>query len=440
LSVPPNTLARRGAPGEGGGYPQKGDFGAGVVRIGGRRGHVALLVALGVDNVGSGMFLPLMVVYVIRVVELPLGTAGTVVAIGTVFGLLVPPVAGRLVDRVGPRPVVIASQVMQALGAGTFVVAGDEVSVAVAAMLLWGGQQLFYSSLFSLISDVVGDGPKDHPFAVVTMVRAAAFGAGGLITAVLLDSAGTAGLRVAVSVNAVSFVLCAVLLALLVHPAPHRPAPAASPARLRGDRRFLSFIGITSLMVLGVDFFVTGIPVYLLDVLSGPQWLPGVVLAVHTALTSVGGTLALRATRSMSRTGGMALGAALVALWCLTCVAAAAVPRGWLPVTMIALTVLVAVAFMLFSARVSALSVELAPDSARGRYLAAFQYAYSVPGAVAPAVVALFTVGLWVPWLIVGCCAVLAVVALRWLGRRLPAAALYPDAQPSQVTSSSNAA
>lgn len=405
-----------------------------------RRSHGALLVALGVDNVGSGMFLPLMLVYVIRVVELPLATAGTVVAIGTAFGLLVPPVAGRLVDRIGPRPVVIASQLMQALGAGTFLVAGNEVSVTLATMLLWGGQQLFYSSLFSLISDVVGDGPKDRPFAVVAMVRGACFGAGGLLTAVLLSSAGTVGLRVAVAANAVTFVACAVMLALLVHPTRHRPATGGDPARLRTDTRFLALIGVTSLVTLGIDFFLTGIPVYVLDLLHGPVWLPGVLLAVHTTITGVAGTLALRATRRLSRTGGMALAAGLLVVWCVACVAAATTPVGWLPAVMIAITVLPAGAFMVFTARSAALSVTLAPDSARGRYLAAYQYAYSIPAAVAPAVVALFTVGLWVPWLIVGGCAVVAVGALLRLGRRLPADALYPDAQPTQVANSSNAA
>ena len=51
------------------------------------RNRLALLAALGVDNFGSGLFLPLTLVYVTRVVGLPVGTAGTVVALGTMAGL-----------------------------------------------------------------------------------------------------------------------------------------------------------------------------------------------------------------------------------------------------------------------------------------------------------------------------------------------------------------
>src|SRR5260370_27646466 len=88
---------------------------------------------------------------------------------------------------------------------------------------------MFYSSLFSLISDVAGDGPKDRPFAVAAMVRSACFGLGGLVAGGLLSSAGPAGYRIAVVADAASFAACSLLLALLVH-IPHpcrRPAPAA---------------------------------------------------------------------------------------------------------------------------------------------------------------------------------------------------------------------
>src|SRR5260370_10898347 len=99
-----------------------------------RRNRVALLTALGVDNVGSGLFLPVALLSVTRVMGRPLATAGTVVAAGTMAGLAVPPVAGRLVDRVGPRLTVISGQSLQALGAAAYLVARDAAVVAVAAV------------------------------------------------------------------------------------------------------------------------------------------------------------------------------------------------------------------------------------------------------------------------------------------------------------------
>ncbi len=203
-----------------------------------RRSRIALLTALGVDNFGSGLFLPVVLLYVTRVVGLPLALAGAVVALGTLLGLAVPPAAGRLVDRIGPRRVVIGAELVQALGAVTYLAARGTVAVAVAAALLAAGQQSFYSALFALIADVAGDGPKDHPYAVAGMVRAACFGLGGLAAAGLLSLAGREAYRLAVIADAVSFALCALLLAWLVRdPGGAAPGRPGGPGRPRPARR-----------------------------------------------------------------------------------------------------------------------------------------------------------------------------------------------------------
>jgi Na+/melibiose symporter-like transporter len=398
-----------------------------------RRSRTGLLLALGVDNFGSGLFLPVVLLFVTRVVGLPLAVAGTIVAFGTVAGLAVPPVAGRLVDRVGPRRVVIGAELVQALGVVTYLTARGAPAVAAAAVALAAGQQLFYSSLFALIADVAGDGPKDGPYAVAGMVRAACF---GLAAAALLSLAGQDAYRAAVLADALSFVLCALLLALLVHPPgrAHPPGPAhragqagqAGPVRLLSDRPFLVLIVATGLVALSADFFLSGMPVYLLAELHTPPWLPGAALALVTGLNSVGPTVALRVTRGWCRTTAMALGAALYLVWCAACVAALAVPPAWRPAELLAATLLLAVAGLLSLSRVNALAEAAAPAAARGRYLAAFQYAFTVPGVLAPAVVALFSVAVWLPWLLLGLCAGLAVATACWLPGRLPVAALRP--------------
>jgi MFS family permease len=395
-----------------------------------RRSRVALLAALGVDNFGSGLFLPVVLLYVTRVVGLPLAAAGTVVALGTAAGLAVPPAAGRLVDRVGPRQIVICAELLQALGAVTYLVARGTAMVAVAAVLLAGGQQLFYSSLFALIADVAGDVPRDRPFAVAAMVRSACFGLGGLAAAALLSWAGTGGYRVAVIVDAGSFAVCALLLGLLVRvPRPGRPAARAAGGPSRGpwsDRPFLALIVVTGLVALPLDFYLSGMSVYVLGELHAEPWLPGAALALYTGLNSVGATAALWATRRLRRTTAMAWGAALLVVWCGVSVAAVAMPARWRAADLLAATVVLAAAGLAFGVRVNALAEATAPTGKRGRYLAAFQYSFTVPGVVAPAVVALFSVAVWLPWLLVAAAAGMAVAALRRLAGQLPARALRP--------------
>lgn len=383
------------------------------------RNQVALLLALGVDNVGSGLFLPLPVLFAIRVVGLPVATAGTVITIGTMAGILAPPLAGRLVDRFGPRVVVISSQVLQAAGAATYLVATNAGLVLVAAMLLAAGQQTFYSSLFALIADTAGPGPKDRPFAVVNTVRGACFGLGGLVAAGLLTGAGATGYRIAVAADGVSFVVAALLLALLLRLPHTRRHSDTTPVSVLRNRPFLTLIVVTGLFALALDFFLVAVPVYVIDVLHGPAWLPGTMLVVLTVLGSLTGPLGVRLTRRRWRTTAMAYGAGLYVLWALACPGAALLPTAARPAYLLATTIIFAAANVI-GARANALAEAAAPPAVRGRYLAAFQYAFTAAGVVAPAVVALFATGVWLPWLLVAAVAATAGGTLPYLARRLP--------------------
>ena len=391
------------------------------------RNRAGLLVALGADNFGSGLFLPVVLLYVTRVVGVPLAVAGTAVAAGTVAGLAVPAAAGRWVDRIGPLRVVVCAELAQALAAVVYLVAGGALAVGIAAVLLAAGQQLFYSSLFALIADVAGDGPKDRPFAVAGMVRSACFALGGAAAGVLLSVAGTAGYRVAVIADAASFVACALVLALAVRIPRARHPESAGPGRQAGrllaDWPFLVLIVATGLIALPVDFFLSGMSVYALSVLHTRPWLPGAALAVSAGLNGAGATVVLRITRRLYRTTVLALASGLFVAWCAASAAALAVPAGWRPAELLAATVVMAVGGLLLS-RVNALAEAAAPAAQRGRYLAAFQYAFTVPGVLAPAIVSLFSVTAWLPWLLVGCAASLAILLLRLLTARLPAGAV----------------
>ena len=196
------------------------------------------------------------------------------------------------------------------------------------------------------------------------------------------------------------------------------------------------------LTALGADNAGSGLflPVALLYVTRDvglPLAVAGTVVALGTVaglavpplaghLGSAGATAALRVTRRTRRTTAMALGAALFAAWSAASLAALAVPSGWRPAEVLAATAVMAVGGLLFQSRVNALAEATAPAAARGRYLAAFQYAFTVPGVLAPAVVALFPVAVWLPWLLVGAAAGVAVLGLRVLGGQLPAGALHP--------------
>ena len=417
------------------------------------RSRWGLLLALAIDNFGSGLFLPLVLVYSVQVVGLSLPLAGSLLFVGTLIGLGAPLLVGAVVDRFGPRRVVITSQLVQAGGMTLYLLAGaapgdsgggvgagrwTAVALAVGgALLVAAGTQTFYSSLFSLIAAVAADGPKDGAFAHVDMIRSAAFGLGALVAAALLTWMGTPALRIAVSVDALTFVLAAALLWRLVQvstaaaqrsaqgPAQRSAQRSAQDApRPWRDHPFLVLLVVIALTGLATDVFLVGFSVWALDRLNAPAWVPGACVALLTGLSSTSTALVVRWTDGWKRTRTVALGAVLTIVWCAMCATAPLVAAGWRPAWLLACTVVLAVSGMLIVVRVMAMAEASAPAAAHGRYLATVQYGFNTTALLAPLLVGLFPVVLWAPWAAVALGCAGALLLLPRLARRLPAQAV----------------
>jgi len=177
-----------------------------------------------------------------------------------------------------------------------------------------------------------------------------------------------------------------------------------------------------------------------IEQLHAQDWLPGTLLAVSTTLSSLAGTFALRVTSRMTRIAAIQAGAVLYVAWCGVSLAAILLPPAWRPADLMLAIVLLAAAGLVCGPRAGALAASVAPPQARGRYLAAFQYAFTGAGVLAPAVAALASAAVWLPWLLVAAGSGAAIGGLRWLAGRLPASALIatgagavplPDEPPS---------
>jgi hypothetical protein len=57
---------------------------------------------------------------------------------------------------------------------------------------------------------------------------------------------------------------------------------------------------------------------------------------------------------------------------------------------------------------------------ARAGYMATFQYAFTTAQVLAPAVVGLFAVAAWLPWVVIAAASLLGLVVLHWLGGAIP--------------------
>lgn len=383
------------------------------------------MAAFAVDNYGSGLFLPLALLYSTRVVGLSIPTAGSVVALATVVAFLGPPVAGRLAHHHGARPVVALAQLLQGAGAVLYLLASSAAWVFAAAALMATGLQFFYSTLTLLISDATASAAKERSFARVGQVRALAFGLGNLTAALALTWGGDASLRWLVGLDAVTFVVAAVVLLLMVD-VPHVDHGGVAATRtltVLRDRRYVALMAATSLLALTLDVAPAGLPVYSAEVLGGPLWLGSAVLAFTTALSSLVGVRAVERVRGLRRTRTLQIAALLLAAWAGLTAVMVWLPRSWVvPYALLASVVMVSGTKLMYPL-VGALSDALPPRHGRAGYLATFQYSFTLAQVACPAVVGLLAVAGWLPWLVLVVASLLGFVLAGWIGTRLPATA-----------------
>jgi MFS family permease len=391
---------------------------------------VPFFTALTVDALGTGMFVPLSLLYFARVPKIDLATVGVLLSVAAAASLPMPVLTGHLVDRFGPKRVVVAAHLAQAAGFAGYLAVSGPVTLLIAAVVANAGQRAFWSSVFTLVADLAdqtggGKGPERW-FALVGMAQTAGLGAGGLLAGLLLDIGTETVFRLMALGNAVTFLLAG-LLVQLVRVSHERPATRAGGGYrvLLADRPYLGLIGVNTVFALCAMFLGLALPVYVVDGLDAPAWLVGPLLAGNTILLALGQTTAVRLVRPLKRTRVMVLAGVLWAVWAVACALALAVPLAALVPYLAVITLCFTVAELVHAPVSMSLASEAAPPDLRGRYLAVFQYSFAFAAVIAPGFFSvLFTAGRPLPWVALAVLALLGAAAMLVLERRLPRTAL----------------
>lgn len=397
------------------------------------RGGPVLIGALVVDALGNGLFMPLSLVYFTALTDVPLALLGTLLSVANLITLPVPVWAGALADRVGALPLVIGSQVVQAAGFVAYGWVSEPVGILVAATLVAVGVRFFWSSVFTALADYADGGAatvsKDSWFAWSNMTRTGGLALGGLVTGVAIADGSASGYRAIAYVTAACFLAAALALALFVR-AP-RVLPDTPPATTSGyrtllrDGPFLGLTGVNTVYAMSSMMLGLAMPTFVLHGLRGPAWLTSLLLVGSTVLITLLTAPTVRRLAPFRRTRSLMVAAGLWVAWCLVLAALAPGHRGWLVVALVGATLLFTLAEVIHAPVSMALAASAAPAEFRGRYLATYQYSFTVAGIVAPAFfTTLFELHRSMPWLALGVINAASIGAVLLLERRLPAAAL----------------
>jgi MFS family permease len=403
-----------------------------------------MLTALGIDALGSGLYLPLSLLYFTLVAGLPLRGVGLALSAATALTLPVPLLAGACADRFGARRVVVTAQVLQGAGFCGYLFVHNIGALLGTALLVAAGERIYWTTIFTFVAETSDSRQLDAWYARVSVTRSLGIGSGALLAGVVVGSGSHLLYQIAIIANAASFGVAAVLLALVAAEGtpPDRPARAAASGTTQNtgyravlrDRPFVAFTATNLAYSLGLTMVTVALPVFVVKGLAGPAWLAGVLFAVNTGLIIVAQALVTKTVARYRRTRVLIGAGAVWIVWDLAMAAGRGIPHSGLIAFLIGGMIVFTVAEMMQSPTSTALAAAASVGELRGRYMAVYQYGYQIAKIIAPILFTqLFVVNVSLPWIVLAVAVACAIPALLVVEKRLPADALRPAAATDQA-------
>ena len=391
-----------------------------------------VLLGNALSAIGSGLTMPLLIVYLGQVRGLGTAVAGIVVAYVAVVSLILLPLSGAAVDHFGPRPILLGGLLVEATGVALLTQVHSVPTAFIVATVIAVGGSFVWGPQSALLGRLTDPEHRQRVFGIQFMLLNLGIGIGGIIAAVVVRVEQPDTFTVLYLADAATYLLyVAVLLTMPgvgVGPAPTEdgePAPRSGYREVVRDR-VLVRVAILGLVLLtcGYGSIEVGLPVFI-TVINGlaVSWV-AVAFAVNTFTIVAMQMLSLRMMTGRSRSALMATVAALwAASWLIIGVS------GLLPMTaavvLICLSTFVfAVGETLWAPIAPALINDLAPDHLRGRYNSVQGLVWGISGALGPALAGLLLgadlVALWIGVVVAGC-VVAGVLAVQLRGHLTPA-------------------
>ncbi|MFC0435366.1 MFS transporter [Kutzneria buriramensis] len=376
-----------------------------------------------IDSLGNGLVMAVTVVFFVRTTSLPLVAVGAALTVGQLLALPVPPFIGPLLDRYGPRVVVAVGNWISVVGFLGFL-----FSQAVWQIVLWQsvvqlGSTAFWMGSSPLTMLVARGAERARWFGFVRALRNVGVGFGGAASAVALSIGTVAGLQAVMVVNVVTFAVAGWLVMTFRGADAGEAAATTRPASggyrtVLTDTRYLRLVATSVCFAFAPTVIRVLLAVYAADDLGVGSWIVGVLVVLNTGMVVVFQTLASRWIEA-HRPATVLVLALLVNAAAFAVLGALLVLPGWGAIAgLLTAMVLYTVAEILSSPPTSELSVVLAPEHLRGRYLGVYQMSWSVGSAVSPALLtALLAAGPALPWVFLAAINVLSVPLVLGLDR-----------------------
>ena len=364
----------------------------------------SLALAVLVNSLGSGVFLPVSTIYFTRVIGLSVTQIALGLAIAGVAGLFSGVVLGHMADRWGRREaqvVLISAMGVITLGYVWATTMWQFVLIATASQLLDRGVAAVGAAL---VAGTMQGPARVRARAHMRVAMYVGMAAGSGLAALALQLDTPAAYRAAIVADALTYMAAAAIYLRLPHVPPAFSRTASGPWLALRDRGYLALTAVLSVLTMNRAVLTIALPLWIVQHTQAPRTMVSLLFT----LNAVGCVLLQVAVARRTETTGQAVqGARIAGLGLLAACAVLGAAGGRSAAAAVALlllgTVLLVVSELLVSSAQFCLGFQLAQEHAQGQYQGVLSTGMSLSAAIAPTLMALLPLQHGIAgWLVLG--------------------------------------
>jgi MFS family permease len=373
-----------------------------------------LVIGMCLNAIGGGMTLSLLLVYLHDMRGFTNTFGGLLLSYGAIVSIVASTPMGALVDRIGPKKVMIAGLICNSAAAFSLSLVETHFHAILALTFINISAQAVWPSQSVILTRVTPEVDRPKIFGFNFMLLNLGLGMGGLLSSLIIQKGDLISFQIMYWVDSATFLIYLLIVLTLRGEHVNKYIPKEHELEQGSYRDLMQIKPLMYLGIAGIILFTfgygtiqAGIPVFATQFLDlSPKWL-GIIFGVNTISIVLFQPLVLRILEKYSKyTALISIGI----IWAFSWVFVGISP--YLPVLASGIALCMSQLVFAFGEMVQAptipvLANELSPEHIRGRTNALMSLQWSVSGVLGPAITGLMLgadlATAWVIVMFVGC-------------------------------------
>ncbi len=355
-----------------------------------------MVIGICLNAIGGGMTLSLLLVYLHDMRGFTNTFGGLLLSYGALVSLIASTPMGALVDRIGPKKVMICGLILNCVGAISLAFVTTQLHVILALTAINVAGQAIWPSQSVILTRVTPEKDRSKIFGLNFMLLNLGLGLGGLIGSLIIQTGSLRSFQWMYWIDGATFLVYLSIILTLhgegvgkYEPQAHEPKQGSYRDLFKIKPLVLLGFGGIILFTFGYGVIQAGVPIFATQFLGlSPKWL-GLIFGVNTIAIFTLQPLVMRILERYSKYNALI---AIGVIWSSSWIFVGISPALPLIASGIALCIsqlIFAVGEMVQAPVIPTLANELAPENIRGRANALMSLQWSISGVAGPAITGL---------------------------------------------------